>query len=157
MEENMVEVRVESDQPPTNGHQRMPAGNSGLFGVDELGGGGQGTPPSRDFMTAHVHDLTRLYGEAVLTKWDRSNIMLQEAANQIRLGHLDMSRVLTLGIAATIGVEGRGREDGVKVETMGARSAMSRARGFFGNAGKMFGMGGANDGTATPPQQPGGY
>ena len=137
---SVLQVSEEMGQAPSsNGHREFPSGNAGLYGVDDMDKGfGANTPPSRDFMTAHTADMGRLLAEAVLTEDDIYNLKMQEYANQRRLGFVDLTMIWALGAAASIGKNGRGREDGVKVETLGARNFLARAKSGMG---KLFGMG----------------
>ena len=122
----------------------FPPGATEFFGVDEMDGGRSAPSPSREFMTAHTDNMARLLAESVLSPDDVADLVQLEADEQSTWGYVSMTSIAKLRIAASIGLGGRGREDGVKVETMGMNSMMSRAKGWMG---RVFGAGGGD-----PPQ-----
>ena len=145
--ENMPSMEVSDPSAEQgNGHAVYPSGANEVYGIDDMDRGKNEVVPSREFMTAHTDDMQRLLAESVLKPEDVDLIVLLEADAQSTWGFVSDTCLAKIRLAGSIGIDGRGREDGVKVETMGMRSMMARGKGWLG---KMFGIGGG--GGEQPP------
>ena len=108
-------------------------------------------PAERAFLEAHIDDMARLLAEGRQSAEDIDNIIHQEATDMAALGHINVTQLMKLKLAAKIGEGGKAREEGVRVATMSASGFMQKARSFWG---KMVGGGGSAD---VPPEVSGGF
>ena len=147
-----MEVQASPEQPHNGNVKMYPPGTAGLFGVEDTAGGGASVSPAREFMTAHTDNMQRLLAESVLSEDLINDLILLEADEQSSWGYVNMSSIAKMRVACTIGKEGRGRKDGVNVETVGVRSAIAKAQGL---GSRLFGMGGGESPPPAPTQPAG--
>ncbi len=130
-----------------DGHAVNPGGANQLYGIETDTGAGYSSPELA-FMTAHVTDMARLLAEGVYTKEELSDMIHGEWTRQASLGRVNLMDIIRLRMAGSIGLDGRGREDGVRVATMSGGGLMAKARSLMS---RMFGSGTPSGADAPPP------
>ena len=139
------QAKYEVRDPEANGHRDYPPGLGDVFGIDDMGGGGRNQPVSQSFMTAHTNDMARQLAESRASIDFIYNMAHQEVVNQAALGNINMTVIVQLLLAGFVGVDGKAREEAVRVET-GGMSKLQQMRGAFGRL--------LHPGGEPPPQLP---